>query len=77
MPALAGPGIEEHGRAAQGAPDSQRFLRDAAAIMAAVYRHACRDAIDPAQAALGVAVGLGAACGFSEQGAGQGSRRPA
>jgi hypothetical protein len=43
---------------------------EAAVVVAAIDGEARRDAVHPAQAALGVAVGLGAAGGLAEQGSG-------
>src|SRR3954471_21350606 len=65
MSALAGPGVEEYGGAAGGATASVRAPVGAAAIVTAIHSQPGRDAIHPAQAALGIAIRLDAAGGLA------------
>src|SRR5690348_1210764 len=71
MASLAGAGIEENRGAAGAALTDVWTTIRAATIVAAIDRDAGGDAIDPAQAALWIAVGLHTSGGFAIQCAGQ------
>ena len=68
--AFAGAGVKEDGGAAGGAVADVGAAVGAALVVATVDGEAGWDAVDPAEDAFGVAVGLHAAGGFAEKGAG-------
>src|SRR3984885_6657353 len=76
MPALAGTGVQEHRRATRGTSARVRSAISAATIVAAINRETGRDAIHPAQATFGIAVGLDASGRFAVQCTRQGTMRP-
>jgi hypothetical protein len=58
MAALAGAGVHEHGNTAERPGQAQRAAIGAALVVAAIYRDAWRNPVDPGEQAFGLARAL-------------------